>query len=74
MPDGDQWSARITRRDSVSFIVKIGDFRRQTQRFAEDRDEQVTRATQAVFAATQYRAEELAEALGQLKRENEASE
>lgn len=62
----------------------LRDFRRQTQHFAKDRDEQVSRATRAlrsvegarvsraVFAAAQRRAEELAEALGQLRRENEA--
>lgn len=62
----------------------LRDFRRQTQHFAKDRDEQVTRATRALrgvegarlsraaFAAAQRRVEELAEALGQLRRENEA--
>ncbi|KAI6134791.1 UV radiation resistance protein and autophagy-related subunit 14-domain-containing protein [Pisolithus croceorrhizus] len=62
----------------------LRDFRRQTQHFAKDRDEQVTRATRALrgvegarlsraaFAAAQRTTEELAEALGQLKRENEA--
>ena len=67
------------------YCLSLRDFRRQIHHFAKDRDDQVTRATRALrsieaarlaragLASAHRRAEELADGLGQLRRDNEAS-